>query len=93
MEEEKKLRLATDSCSNSADVRISNRTLLLVRSRAKLSDIYSTVQEVNELVYGLQADEILSKFREAFFNLDYELIELISKSIDEKSMDSNYKEI
>lgn len=79
---------------NSAYIKLSNRTLALIRCKAKMSDVYSTVYNVLEDEYGAtRVDDEIKKFADLFFSLNSELVTLIADSVDEKSSGSHYKEL
>lgn len=86
----------SDSTRNVEEITVSEPTRNLIKSRALLFDLLGYVVSSMEQLYPY-IDKIdcsdLEAFKEAFFNLDEELVKLLSRLIDTTLQDSNYKEL
>ena len=56
-----------------------------------LSDIYETVVDIIDEVYGHSQDEHLEEFKTKHFNLDIELCSLISTFIEVTSLKGDFE--
>lgn len=79
--------------SNVGNIQISEETKALISCRARLSEIYETVANVIERLYGENTDVecVLNGFYSNFYALDETILNAIIKAVEEKTLSSGYK--
>uniref|UniRef100_A0AB33JTP6 Uncharacterized protein n=1 Tax=Prevotella sp. GTC17262 TaxID=3236797 RepID=A0AB33JTP6_9BACT len=91
-----KVPSTNEMMSNAENIKISEETKNLIKCRALLSGLYEYVVNSYAIVFPDTIDikdETLDKFKDAHNRLDYELLNLIRDVVEERTLDSKYKEL
>lgn len=89
---DKELKYIDESCGNSvSDIRISDETKALLLCRARLGDIYNTVDNVVNDTYGRKVEDEFKGFEDAFWAFDKKLAEIAGTYMDRALLGSGFK--
>lgn len=82
--------MSTEMVMNASSIQISEKTKMLMKCRAALSDLCNNVDDIvsnDEVNYN----NLFDKFESAFQNLDEKLVALLNARIEVVSINKNYK--
>lgn len=85
--------ITKDYVSNVGNIQTSEETKALISCRAKLSEIYETVANVIERLYGenTDVDSVLDGYSSKFYAFDETILNAIIKAVEEKTLSSGYE--
>lgn len=83
--------MSTEMVINASSIQISEKTKMLMKCRAALSDLYNNVDDIVSNDDEVNYNNLFDKFESAFQNLDEKLVALLNARIEVVSVNKNYK--
>lgn len=86
--------LMNDVCTeNVANIHISDTTKALILLRARLTDIYSNIDDIISTDKDVNYSSLFEEFESLHMKLDEKVVKIINTRTEVVSLTSNYKEI